>query len=121
MRWRNARGEGTEDDAGRYATQGERKRASVVALAISSTDPGSAVSGPVATSAARARENAKTITVIAMQASSRPGIRTLAPPQSRPAPSVPDPLDAYDNCHDPCITGRSRYLIGCRDTRPRTG
>jgi hypothetical protein len=39
-------------DAGRYATQGDKKRASVVALAISSTEPGSAVSGAPGLSAA---------------------------------------------------------------------
>src|SRR6185369_8434555 len=45
MRPRNARGDGTVAEAGRYATHGERKRASPVAVAISSIDPGSAVSG----------------------------------------------------------------------------
>ena len=45
MRCRNARGETTVGDAGRYATHGDRKRDSVVARAISSTEPGSGVSG----------------------------------------------------------------------------
>src|SRR5450631_688227 len=45
MRPRNARGEGRLADAGRYETQGDVKRGSVVAFAISSADPGSAVSG----------------------------------------------------------------------------
>src|SRR6266853_1715014 len=45
MRCKKARGDTTLADAGRYATQGERKRASVVACAISSTEPGSGVSG----------------------------------------------------------------------------
>jgi hypothetical protein len=45
MRPKKALGLGTVDDAGRYETHGDRKRASVVALAISSADPGSAVSG----------------------------------------------------------------------------
>jgi hypothetical protein len=35
------------EDAGRYATQGDKKRGSVVSLAISSTEPGSAVSGAI--------------------------------------------------------------------------
>ena len=48
MRPRKARGEGTLADAGRYETQGDVKRGSVVALAISSADPGSAVSGAMA-------------------------------------------------------------------------
>ena len=60
MRCRKVRGETTLAEAGRYDTQGERKRASVVARAISSTEPGSAVSGAiccaVAVCAARAIE-----------------------------------------------------------------
>src|SRR3981189_1328658 len=45
MRCKKARGETAVADAGRWAAQGERKRASVVACAISSTEPGSGVSG----------------------------------------------------------------------------
>ena len=44
MRLRNARGEGTEEEAGRYATQGDRNCGEVVAFAISSTEPGSGLS-----------------------------------------------------------------------------
>src|SRR5437879_7646668 len=42
---RNARGDGTVEDAGRYETHGDRKRVSVVACAISSIEPASGVSG----------------------------------------------------------------------------
>src|SRR5262245_12315929 len=52
MRPRKRRGEGTVAESGRYATHGERKRASVVAAAMASIEPGSAVSG--ATSSAGA-------------------------------------------------------------------
>jgi len=45
MRPKKARGDGTVEDVGRYETQGERKRDSVVALEISSAEPGSGVSG----------------------------------------------------------------------------
>jgi hypothetical protein len=44
MRLRNARGEGTEAEAGIDATQGERNCGSVVAREISSAEPGSGVS-----------------------------------------------------------------------------
>src|SRR4051794_8310466 len=44
MRLRNARGEGTEVEAGIDATQGERNCGAVVARAISSAEPGSGVS-----------------------------------------------------------------------------
>jgi hypothetical protein len=43
---RNFVGEGTVALAGTEATQGERKRGSVVAAAIASADPGSGVSRP---------------------------------------------------------------------------
>jgi hypothetical protein len=46
MRPKNCRGDGTVADAGSYDTQGDEKRASVVARAICSAEPGSAVSGP---------------------------------------------------------------------------
>src|SRR5262245_18065467 len=45
MRFRNCRGEGTDCDAGRYDTHGDRNCGAVVAFAISSTEPGSAPSG----------------------------------------------------------------------------
>ena len=45
MRCRKLRGETAPFEAGRYATHGERKRVSVVAFAISSTEPASGVSG----------------------------------------------------------------------------
>src|SRR5579863_6083713 len=45
MRCRKVRGETTLTEAGRYDTQGDRKRDSVVARAISLTEPASAVSG----------------------------------------------------------------------------
>src|ERR1700722_6151350 len=54
MRPKKARGDGTVEDAGRYETHGDKKRVSVVALAISSADPGSAASGPAADSACAA-------------------------------------------------------------------
>jgi hypothetical protein len=47
MRPQNARGEGTLGDAGTYETHGDANRGSVVALAISAADPGSAVSGAI--------------------------------------------------------------------------
>jgi len=48
MRCRKLRGDTTLVEAGRYETHGERNRASVVARAISSTDPASGVSGEAA-------------------------------------------------------------------------
>jgi hypothetical protein len=48
IRPRKARGDGTFPDAGTKETQGERKFGSVVALLMSSVDPASGVSGPVA-------------------------------------------------------------------------
>jgi hypothetical protein len=51
MRPKKARGEGMLAEAGRYETQAELKRGSVVAWAISSADPGSAVSGAIGDSA----------------------------------------------------------------------
>jgi len=45
MRCRKLRGETAPFEAGRYATHGERNRVSVVAFAISSTEPASGVSG----------------------------------------------------------------------------
>jgi hypothetical protein len=47
MRPKNARGDGTFAEAGRYDTHGDRNGGSVVALEISSMDPGSGVSGEV--------------------------------------------------------------------------
>ena len=44
MRLRNARGEGTEEEAGSEATQGDRNCGEVVAFAISSAEPGSGLS-----------------------------------------------------------------------------
>jgi hypothetical protein len=47
MRPKNARGDGTFAEAGRYETHGDRNCGSVVALEMSSIDPGSGVSGEV--------------------------------------------------------------------------
>jgi hypothetical protein len=47
MRPKKAVGDGTLEDAGTYETHGDEKRGSVVALAIASTDPDSAMSGAI--------------------------------------------------------------------------
>src|SRR5262245_4348614 len=73
MRLRNARGEGTEAEAGIDATQGERNRGSVVACEISSAEPDSGVSCAKAAAVQSVRTRSE----------SRPFARTRPPPRIR--------------------------------------
>ena len=60
IRCRKARGEGTVADSGRYETQGDRNRGSVVAAAISFVAASSGVSGPEADCAQTPRGDSAT-------------------------------------------------------------